>query len=149
MPEGAPMNLTPEQCLTVLHRGGNELRRGNLDLAGQHFAAVLEAAKSMPKEQSYALLPIATANLSLLATRKGNADRAAQLRAITLTTLDAIDAPPLHPGFLQLISEALSDLGEHRRAIPYFELCAQLVSDNGDAINTAVLLSRTGQSYCR
>jgi len=69
--------LTPEQCLSVLHRGANALRRGNLDIAGQHFAAVLEAAKTMPKEQSYALLPIATANLSLLATKKGNADHAA------------------------------------------------------------------------
>lgn len=143
------MSATAEQCLTLLHRGANEMRRGNLDTAGLQFAAVLEAAKSMPKEQSYALLPIATANLSLLATRKGNADRATQLRAITLTTLDAIGKPPMHPGFLQLMADALFDLGEHRRAIPFYESCAQLVSDSGDAISTAALLSRTGQCYCR
>jgi len=143
------MTLTPEQCLTVLHRGANELRRGNLDAAGQLFSAVIEAAKQLPKEQSYAVLPIATANLSLLATRRGKPENAAQLRALTLTTLDGITSPPLHPGFLQLIGDALFDLGEHRRAAVYYELCAQLVSDNGDALNTAVLLSRTGQSYCR
>ena len=35
------------------------------------------------------------------------------------------------------------------RALAYYELCAQLVSDNGDAINTAALLARAGQCYCR
>jgi tetratricopeptide (TPR) repeat protein len=141
--------LTPDQCLTILHRGANEMRRGNLDVAGQLFSTAVEAAKTLPKEQSYAILPIATANLSLLAARQSKPEPAAQLRAITLATLDAISAPPLHAGFLQLIGDALFDLGEHRRAIPYYELCAQLVSDNGDAINTAALLNRSGQCYCR
>ena len=149
MPEGIPIDLTPEQCLTVLLRGANELRRGNIDAAGRIFSAVIEAAKTFPKEQSYALLPIATANLSVLATKQGNRERAAQLRTITLTTLDAIGTPPLHAGFLQLIADALLDLGEHRRAPFYYELCAQLVSDNGDALNTAIFLNRAGQCYCR
>lgn len=150
MPLGVPMdNLTPEQCLTILHRGANELRRGNIDVAAQLFSIAIEAAKTFPKEQSYAIFPIATANLSLVASKQGKADRAGQLRAITLITLDAITAPPLHAGFLQLIADALFDLGEHRRAISYYELCAQLVSDNGDAINTAALLTRAGQCYCR
>ena len=143
------MDLDPEQCLSLLHRGANEMRRGNLDLAGKLFSAVVEAAKSMPKEQSYALFPIATANLSLLAGRRSKPQEAAQLRSITLATLDAITTPPLHAGFLQLMGDALFDLGEHRRAIPYYESCAQLVSDNGDAINTAALLNRTGLCYCR
>ena len=143
------MNLTPDQCLTVLHRGANELRRGNLDVAGQLFSAAVESAKQLPKEQSYAILPIATANLSLLAAKRGKAENAAQLRAITLTTLDAIASPPLHPGFLQLIGDACFDLGEYRRATTYYELCAQLVSNNGDALNTAVLLAKAGQCYCR
>jgi tetratricopeptide (TPR) repeat protein len=142
-------DLTSEQCLQILHRGANEMRRGNLDVAGQLFSAVLASAKGMPKEQSYALLPIATANLSLLATRRGKPTEAAQLRSVALTVFDAISAPPLHPGFLQLMGDALFDLGEHRRAIPWYELCAQLVSDNGDAINTAALLNRAGQCYCR
>ena len=149
MPEGMPIDLTPEQCLTVLFRGANELRRGNIDTAGQLFSAVIEAAKTFPKEQSYALLPIATANLSVLASKQGKHDRAAQLRSITLTTLDAIGAPPLHAGFLQLMADALLELGEHRRAPFYYELCAQLVSDNGDALNTAIFLNRAGQCYCR
>jgi tetratricopeptide (TPR) repeat protein len=141
--------LNSEQCLSLLLRGANEMRRGNLDVAGQLFSAVVQAARSMPKEQSYALFPLATANLSMLATRKGKSEEAAQLRSITLTTFDAIGTPPLHAGFLQLAGDALFDLGEHRRAIPFYESCAQLVSDNGDAINTAALLSRAGQCYCR
>ena len=149
MPQGIPIDLTPEQCLTVLLRGANELRRGNLDAAGQLFSTVIEAAKTFPKEQSYAILPIATANLSLLAGRRGKPEEAAQLRSITLATLDAIGAPPLHAGFLQLMADALLDLGEHRRAPFYYELCAQLVSDNGDALNTAIFLNRAGQCYCR
>jgi tetratricopeptide (TPR) repeat protein len=141
--------LSSDQCLSLLLRGANEMRRGNLTTAGQLFSAVIEAARSMPKEQSYALFPLATANLSLLARRQGKPDQAAQLRSITLTTLDALKIPPLHAGFLQLIADALFDLGEHRRAIPYYELCAQIVSDNGNAINTAALLARAGQCYCR
>jgi tetratricopeptide (TPR) repeat protein len=103
----------------------------------------------MPKQQSYALLPIATAHLSLLAAHRDKPAEAAQLRSVALTVLDAISAPPLHAGFLQLMADALFDLGEHRRAPAYYELCAQLVSDNGDAINTAALLNRAGQCYCR
>lgn len=150
MPQSIPMDeLTPEQCLTILHRGANELRRGNMDVAARLFAVAVEAAKTFPEEQSYTIYPIATANLSLLASKQGKTDRAGQLRGLTLATLDAISTPPLHPGFLQLIADALFDLGEHRRAITYYELCAQLVSGNGDAINTAALLNRAGQCYCR
>ena len=48
------MNLTPDQCLQLLHRGANELRDGNLTAAGQLFSAAVESAKQLPKEQSYA-----------------------------------------------------------------------------------------------
>src|SRR5947209_9892460 len=73
------MTLTPEQCLSLLHQGANELRRGNLTAAGQFFSAAVEAAKTFPKEQSYAILPIATANLSVLASRQGRPEQATQL----------------------------------------------------------------------
>src|SRR5437588_5779535 len=117
--------LTSEQCLALLHRGANEMRRGNLDTADQLFSVVVLAARSLPKEQAYAIFPLATADLSLLRSRQGKSEEAARLRALAITTLNVIAKPPEHAGFLSLMADALVDLGEFRRPIPFYESAAQ------------------------
>ena len=141
--------IDSEKCLALLHQGANEMRRGNLAAADQLFAAVIEAARSLPKEQAYAIFPLAVADLSLLRSRQGKTEEAAKLRDVAITTLDAIGTPPQHGGFLSLMGTALMDLQEFRRAVPFLESSAQCVSDRGDSLGVAALLSRAGQCYCR
>jgi tetratricopeptide (TPR) repeat protein len=143
------IELTSEDCLQLLLRGANEMRRGNLAVADNLFSAVILAARALPKEQAYAIFPIATADLSLLRSRQGKTAEAAKLRVLAITTVDVISQPPEHAGYLSLLADALLDLGEYRRAIPFYEAAAQRISNSGDSLNTAALLSRAGRCYMR
>ncbi len=151
------MNPDPEEfaidpyqaCLVILERGVRELSRTALAAAGQLFTVALQIAQKMPREEAGGLLPLTLCYLSLLELRLGDAIKARQLQVQAMPLVDGISLVKQTVPFHNLMSSALMDLREYRRAIPFCEQAIQLVLERERSEPTAVaeLLAREGRCY--
>ena len=136
-------------CLVIQERGVRELKRSNLAAAGELFNAALRIAQEMPREEACGLFPLALCFLSLLEQRKGDAHKARQLHEQAMPLVDDIPLAQQTVPFHNLMSNALMDLREWRRAIPFCEQAIRLVLEREQSDPTAVaeLLAREGRCY--
>jgi tetratricopeptide (TPR) repeat protein len=146
---GACRNLSPvEKCLAVIAHGADALQDGNLTLAEGVFRVGLAIAKAAPAEQGRDLVPLVLLKMSRLRQRQDREDDARQLREQAAAQLE--QNPPTLPNALFHFSMAagLMEVGEYRRAIPFWERAIKL-DDVKDPIDTADMLSRVGECYNR
>jgi tetratricopeptide (TPR) repeat protein len=146
---GACSNLSPvEKCLAIIAHGTDALQDSNFTLAEGAFRAGLAIAKAAPAEQGRDLVPLVLLNLSRLRHRQDREDDARQLREQANAELEQ-NAPSLPNAIFNLLMAAvLMDLGEYRRAIPFWEQ-AMLLDDLKDPVDTAHMLARAGECYNR
>jgi len=146
---GACSNLSPvEKCLAIIAHGVDALQDSNFALAEGAFRAGLAIAKAAPAEQGRELVPLVLLNMSRLRRRQDREDEARQLREQAIAQLGQ-NLPSLPNAFFQLsMAAVLMDLGEYRRAIPFWEQAMQL-DDLKDPIETAHMLGRVGECYNR
>ncbi len=146
---GACSNLSPvEKCLAIIAHGVDALQDSNFTLAEGAFRVGLAIAKAAPAEQGRGLVPLVLLNMSRLRQRQDREDDARQLREQANAQLEQ-NAPSLPNAIFNLLMAAvLMDLGEHRRAIPFWEQAVQL-DDLKDPIDMAHMLARVGECYNR
>src|SRR5260370_13499752 len=146
---GACSNLSPvEKCLAIIAHGVDALQDSNFTLAEGAFRVGLAIAKAAPAEQGRGLVPLVLLNMSRLRQRQDREDDARQLREQANAQLEQ-NAPSLPNAIFNLLMAAvLTDLGEHRRAIPFWEQAVQL-DDLKDPIDMAHMLARVGECYNR
>ncbi|HTR39022.1 MAG TPA: tetratricopeptide repeat protein [Bryobacteraceae bacterium] len=142
-----------EKCLHLITFGLNYLERGNHESANLALAAALLATNELPEEQAPELRALALYDLSRLRTREKRPELARQLREQAEKFLaSAGESAHLPEPWARLhsvlMADALSELGEHRRAIPYFEAALQGPLDflNGPSAAADVLF-RAGKCY--
>jgi len=142
-------NLNPiEKFLAIIAHGVDAMQDRNFTSAEGAFRLALAFAKASPSEQGRDLTPLALLNISRLRQRQGREDEARQLREQATLQMEQ-NAPSLANAFFNLLMAAvLMDLGEYRRAIPFWEQAIQL-DDFKDPIDMAYKLSRVGECYCR
>ena len=146
---GACSNLSPvEKCLAIIAHGADALQDGNFTLAEGAFRVGLAIAKAAPAEPGRDLVPLVLLNLSRLRQRQDREDEARQLREQATGQLE--QNPPCLPNafFHFSMAAVLMDLGEYRRAIPFWEQAIQL-DDVKDPIAMAHMLARVGECYNR
>jgi tetratricopeptide (TPR) repeat protein len=138
-----------QACIVVLERGVKELSQSNVAGAGQLFNLGLQIIERMPSEVAGGLHPLALCLLSLLAQREGEGIRARQLLEEAMPLVDGISLEHQTVPFHNLISNALIELHEYRRAIPFCERAIQLLLEREQSEPTAVaeLLAREGRCY--
>jgi len=138
-------------CLVIQERGVRELSRSNLAAAGELFNVALQIAQRMPREEAAGLLALSLCFLSLLEQRKGHATKAGQLQEQAMPLVDGISLAQQTVPFHNLMSNALVDLRECRRAIPFCERAIQLVleREQGEPTAVAELLAREGRCYAQ
>src|SRR5271157_2708657 len=146
---GACSNLSPvEKCLAIIAHGADALQDGNFTLAEGAFRVALAGAKASPQEQGCDLVPLVLLNMSRLRQRQDREDDARQLREQANAQLEQ-STPSLPNAFFHLLMAAvLMELGEYRRAIPFWEQAIQL-DDVKDPIDMAQMLGRVGECYNR
>ena len=150
IPDPEEFAVDPYQaCLVVLERGMKDLTRNDLAAAGQLFNVALQVAQKMPRDEADGLLPLTLCYLSLLELRLGDAITARQLQEQAMPLVDGISLTRQTVPFHNLMSCALMDLREYRRAIPFCEQAIQLVLEWERSEPTAVadLLAREGRCY--
>jgi tetratricopeptide (TPR) repeat protein len=124
---GACSNLSPvEKCLAIIAHGAEALQDNNFALAEGAFRAGLAIAKAAPAEQGHDLVPLVLLNMSRLRHTQDREDDARQLREQANAQLGQ-NLPSLPNAFFHLsMAAVLIDLGEYRRAIPFWEQAMQL-----------------------
>ena len=143
-------NLTNcEKCLAIIAYGRDALHDGKFTSAEASFRAALVLAQSAPPDEARELAPLALCNLSLLREHQGRMDESQRHREEATTRLE-VDSTSLSSVLFQhLMAEVLTDLGEYRRAIPFFEKAIQLEHASNDPVTIADLLWRVGECYDR
>jgi tetratricopeptide (TPR) repeat protein len=146
---GACSNLSPvEKCLAIIAHGADALQDGNFTLAEGAFRMGLAIAKAAPAEQGRDLVPLVLLKMSRLRQRQDREDDARQLREQANAQLEQ-NLPSLPNAFFHLsMAAVLMDLGEYRRAIPFWEQAIQL-DGLKDPIDMAHMLARVGECYNR
>jgi tetratricopeptide (TPR) repeat protein len=146
---GACSNLSPvEKCLAIIAHGADALQDGNLTLAEGAFRVGLAIAKAAPAEQGCNLVPLVLLKMSRLRQRQDREDDARQLREQATAQLEQ-NPPTLPNAFFHFsMAAVLMEVGEYRRAIPFWEQAIQL-DDVKDPIDTAHMLARVGECYNR
>jgi tetratricopeptide (TPR) repeat protein len=141
-------NLTPsEKFFALVARGSVKLSEGDFKPADALFRVALALAQSAPPELARDLTPLALCHLSLLRQRQGSTDESQRLREQATAALDS-HAPSLQTAFFQfLMADVLMELGEYRRAIPFFEQAIGMEREFNDPVVTADLLRRAGACY--
>ncbi len=108
----------------------------------------LAIAKAAPAEQGRDLVPLVLLKMSRLRQRQDREDDARQLREQANAQLEQ-NLPSLPNAFFHLsMAAVLMDLGEYRRAIPFWEQAIQL-DGLKDPIDMAHMLARVGECYNR
>lgn len=138
-----------DQLLGLVSHAATLRRRGDLALAERLLAAAIQMTPSLPEEYARNYYILATGHLVLLRERQGRSDDAAKARTIVTTLLDT-EQPVLEPElFHVLMTGLLEDLGDFRRAIPFFEpALAALIAAN-EPLDVAQTLHRMGLCYNR
>lgn len=147
--EETSKELLPSYCLVLLERGLEKLRQRELTAAGQLFELAWQGAQKLPREVTEGLLPLAMCCRALLEERKGNPIEAAGLRTRAVPLLDGIPLDKQDAPFLYMLGSVLADLGEHLRAIPFYERAIELMIEKNLPLVVAELLEREGVCYAR
>lgn len=141
--------LFPSYCLVLLERGLEKLRRRDLAVAGQLFELAWQGTQRLPREETQGLLPLALCCRALLEDRRGNPIEAAEQRARAMPLVEAIPLETEEAPFLNLLAGVLADLGEHLRAIRFYERAIELMVEKNLPLVAAELLQREGICYSR
>lgn len=146
---GACNNLSPvDKCLAFIAHGSDALQDHNFAKAEVSFRFALALANSAPAEQGRDLVPLALLTVSRLRHRQDRENDARQLREQAIAQLEQ-NTPSLQNALFHLLmAGVLMELGEYRRAIPFWERAIQL-DDLKDPIDMAHMLSRVGECYSR
>jgi len=146
---GACSNLSPvEKCLAIIAHGADALRDGNFILAEGAFRLALALTKAAPPEQARDLVPLVLLNISRLRQKQDREEEARQFREQATAQLEQ-NTPGLPNAFFHLLmASLLMELGEYRRAIPFWEHAIQL-DDCENPIDMADMLSSVGKCYNR
>jgi len=144
-----------ETCFRIILSGFHRLKNGDHGNALKAFVAALVATRAIPPGEASELRALALLSLSRLQLSHGSKDESRKTReqAITLlpndTSCRGIDAKFL-PLFQELMAEALVELGEYRRAIPYCEATIQnVVEKMNEPVLVAEVMGRAGKCYMR
>lgn len=148
--------LSPaEQCLQLIAYGAHQRKFGNPQYAARAFTAAIVAGRSLHEPgQHQALAALAMYNLSLLKLPGVGAEDAAKLRRRAAEFLGPGEDSPqlpkeLLPLFQEMMAEALADVGENQRAIPFCEVTVRNLAESQNAVSLAAALWRTGRCYVR
>jgi len=146
---GACSNLSPvEKCLAFIAHGADALQDGNLSSAEAAFGVGLAIAKGAAAEQGRDLVPLILLKTSRLRQKQSREEDARQLREQATAQLEQ-NPPSLLKAFFHFsMAAVLMEIGEYRRAIPFWEQAIQL-DDVKDPIDTAHMLARVGECYNR
>src|SRR5258708_1706038 len=138
-----------EMCLGALAHGVRQLERGNHASAEGGLRVALLVTRALPAEQAPDARALALYSMSLLRGKQGRDAEAREMReqAAACQNSDASWARNLM--FQNLMAMVLSDLGEYRRAIPFWAQSDQLAVDLNDGVVMGELLRRLGRCYLR
>lgn len=125
------------------------MRQSKLPMAEKAFELVWQAIQKMPREQTTGLIPLTLCWRSILEQRLGHSLEATELRLRAMPLVDELSAASEEVPFLNLMSNALMDLGEYQRAIPFCEQLIQLMAERNKPLVVAELLEREGRCYSR
>src|SRR5215472_6988166 len=146
---GACSNLSPvEKCLAFIMNGSDALGDRNFTKADVAFRFALALANSAPAEQGRDLVPLVLLKISRLRHLQDRENDARQLREQATAQLEQNKPSLPNDLFHLLMAEVLMELGEYRRAIPFWEQAIQL-EDLKDPISMAHMLARVGECYTR
>lgn len=147
---GAPLRFTScDQFLGLVSHASTLRRRGDLGAAERLLASAIGMAPSLPEEYGRNYYILAIGHLALLRKRQDKDEEAAKCRKIVSTLLDA-EQPVLEPElFHVMMSHLLEDLGEFRRAIPFFEPAIGALIAANEPLDVAQTLHRMGHCYNR
>jgi len=138
-----------EKCLALVAHGSDALHEGNLASAEASLQLALRLAQSTPPEQAHGLSALALCNLSVLRQRQGRIDDSQQLRTQAKARMDENAVSTQDALFQHLMAIVLMELGEYRRAIPFWEQAIHLESSSKDPVVIAHGLWRVGECYSR
>ncbi|HEX8711035.1 MAG TPA: tetratricopeptide repeat protein [Terracidiphilus sp.] len=147
--EEAKKELLPSYCLVLLERGLEKLRQRDLTAARQLFEVAWQGVQKLPREDTEGLLPLAMCCRSLLEERRGNPIEATELRKRAAPLVEEIPPGKQDAPFLYMMGSVLADLGEHLRAVPFYERAAEQMVEKNLPLVVAELLEREGVCYSR
>lgn len=124
------------------------MRDGNFLKAEAAFRLALAAATSATSEQGRDLIPLVLLSTSRLREKQNREDDARKLREQAIAKIEKSPLNLANAHLHLLTAAVLMDLGEYRRAIPFWERAMQL-DDLKDPIDTAHMLARVGECYNR
>ena len=141
--------LLPSYCLVLLERGLEKLRKRDLAAARQLIELAWQGAQKLPREDTQGLLPLAICCRALLEERRGNPIEAAELQAKAMPLVEAVPLEKEGAPFLNMMGSVLGELGEHLRAVPFYERAIELMVEKNLPLVAAELLEREGICYSR
>lgn len=135
-------------CMVVLEQSMKALQRGNLAAARQGLEVVAKLAKTLSGKKSSGIEALRLCCLALLEQREGTkGDAASEVKAKAMPMVDGVQVAEHSVPFHNLMSNALIDMGEYLRAIPFCERAIEMVLDWNEPTAIADLLSREGRCY--
>jgi tetratricopeptide (TPR) repeat protein len=143
-------NLTSYICLKRIADGIGEMQQGKFDKAEKLLSSVLQMARAAPPDESTCLVPLALFSLCLFHKKQGRSEEARKLRTQAIILLDAIDpdkAPLELATYHRIMAQVLKNLGEYRRAIPFWEQAIRLMEDDITPTKMADMLHHMGACY--
>lgn len=141
--------LFASYCLVLLERGLEKMRRRDLANADQVFELAWQGVQRLPREQTQGLLPLVICCRSLLEEQRGNQIEAAELRARAMPLVEEVRPETQQAPFLNMMGNVLAELGEHLRAVPFYERATELMVEKKLPLVAAELLQRQGICYSR
>ena len=143
-------NLTVcQHCLALIVGGRIALYNGNDQQAEGAFQSARLLAKKAPPEEQRDLTTLAFCHLSVLRKRQGRADDARQFRKEADARLED-EVPFISVGlFHHFMADALMELAEYRRAIPFWEQALLLKEGHDTPTSMANAPRRLGECFSR
>lgn len=138
-----------EKCLPIIAYGVEALYQGKLAVADAAFMAAIVLAQTAPAEQARDLAALAHLHLSLLRRQQKRTEESEQFQRQATTELDRGAGSTAVVLFQRLMAIVLLELGEYRRAIPFFERTIELDRQGEDPLVRAHLLWRFGECHSR
>ena len=159
-----------EERLAVLAHASEAMQAGDLERAEKALHVALMLAKEAGPEEGRRLLPLTLYHLSLLrkkqiprsadSARNDNAGKspdetekleaeARKFRELASKVVDAGVAEGAPAPFSQLMATVLMNLGEYRRAIPFWDVALEQKWERNSPATMADMLWRAGECYSR
>ena len=146
----APRELeNHEKCLPIMAYGVEALYQGKHSVADAAFLAAIVLAQTAPPEQARDLVALAHLHLSLLRRQQKRSEESEQFQRQATAELDRGAGTTAVALFQRLMAIVLLELGEYRRAIPFFERTIELDRQWEDPLIKAHLLWRFGECHSR